>query len=88
MGDIEQAVYMANRMYEMRKAAKTLFKDDYKEKVTPYIEIVKNVMMNKELNEVKAVLDIANDNEIRHSEMAVIMLMSAALEISEEKRPH
>lgn len=83
MANIEEAVGIASKMYRCRKSAKFLFGDEYKSKVQPYITGLRSVMERNDINELKAVLEFTKDPEIANNEMAVIMLMSAALEISE-----
>ena len=87
MGKTEQAIWIANRMFQCRKAAKTLWGSEYKSKVAPYIEAVKSVMKGDKVTEIKAVLKITEMPQVKASEMAVILLMSAAIEISEENIP-
>jgi len=84
MSSAEQIVGMAHKMYRCRNAAKRLLADEYQARVDVYKAALKGVMQKFKCNELEAVLKITADKEIENNEMAVIMLMSAALEISEE----
>jgi hypothetical protein len=84
LNKMEMSVGIAQKMYDCRRAAKQLLGAEYKVKVDVYIAALKRRMDEFGLNECEAVLKITQDPEIANNEMAVIMLMAAAIEISEE----
>lgn len=83
MANVEEAVRIAAKMYRCRKSAKFLFGDQYSEKVKFYIDTIQKVCKANGVNEIKAILQLCKDKKVAENEVAVMMLMSAALEISE-----
>lgn len=83
MTAVEEAVGIAAKMYKCRKAARFLFGDKYREKVQFYIDTIQQVCKANGVNEIKAILQLCKDKKVAENEVAVMMLMSAALEISE-----
>ena len=86
MNKLELSVGIAQKMYDCRRAAKRLYGSEYKEKVDTYINALKKVMDSEGMNECEAVGKFIEDPEIKSNEMAVMLLMAAAIEISEEEK--
>ena len=86
MNDAEVSIGIAYKMYECRKAAKTLWGNEYKVKISTYVTALKKVMDSHGYNELKAVLKFMEDPKIKNNEMAVMLFMAAAIEISEEEK--
>jgi hypothetical protein len=80
----EMSVGIAHKMYECRKAVKGLWSNEYRVKISTYVMALKKVMDEYGYNELQAVLKFMEDPEIKSNEMAVMLFMAAAIEISEE----
>lgn len=84
---IEQELFIALKMHRCRNAAKQLFGQEYKKKVEFYIDVIKMIMAKHKLDVLHAVLKIVEDPTIAGNEIAVMMLMSATLDIIDEQCP-
>lgn len=84
---IEQELFIAAKMHRCRNAAKQLFSQEYKKKVEFYIDVIKMIMAKHKLDVLPAVLKIIEDPTIAGNEIAVMMLMSATLDIIDEQCP-
>jgi hypothetical protein len=85
----EEAVGIASKIYGMRKAAKFLFGDKYLNKVAEYKPLLIAYMKkNKCKNELTAAIRLSSEvNKQDNSEATILLIFSAALEITEPSNP-
>ena len=76
-----EEIHIASKMYRCQETAMKLFKDEYAEKVKWYVDTLKAVMVKESLDELKAVLFVSNLESVKDNGMAIMMFMSAAVEI-------
>lgn len=83
---MEQEIKIAAKLYECRDTAKTLAKlkeKDYLEMVFPYMKLIEVVMKEHGINELKALLKIAETEVYQESVVSQLLFMAAAVEIME-----
>lgn len=79
-------IQIAAKLYECRDAAKSLAKmqnKEFKEIVTPYIHILKEVMKMNNLEAIPALLKISETNTYQENGMAQLMFIAATAEFIE-----
>lgn len=76
-------IKMAAKLYECRDTAKAFFKEDYNDRLVPYISILKAVMANNNLEEIPALLKISKTQHYHENGMAQMMYMAAVVELIE-----
>lgn len=84
MSNLEQSIGMLSRMYEIRKDVKKLLTSSYGERVGKFKDLVRTTMVTHKKNEVQAILIVCKVPEIASNEIARLLTVCAALEISEE----
>lgn len=80
---MEKEIKIAAKLYECRDTAKRFFREEYAEKLKPYIAIIKAVMKANELDELQAILKISQTESYQENGMAQMMFMAAVVEIME-----
>lgn len=79
----ESQIKMASKLYECRDAAKSLFEQEYKERLKPYTHILKEVMKSNNLTEISALLKISKTTHYQENGIAQMMYMAAVVELIE-----
>lgn len=80
---MEKEIKMAANLYECRDSAKYLFKENYKEKLQPYLDLLKKVMQANNLEPIPALLKISETQTYQENGMAQMMFMTAVVETIE-----
>jgi len=80
---METQIKIAAKLYECRDTAKRFFREEYAEKLKPYIAIIKAVMKANELDELGAILRISKTETYQENGMGQMMFMAAAVELME-----
>lgn len=80
---METQIKIAAKLYECRDTAKRFFREEYAEKLKPYIAIIKAVMKANQLDELGAILRISKTETYQENGMAQMMFMAAAVEMME-----
>jgi len=80
---METQIKIAASLYKCRDVAKRFFREEYAEKLKPYIHIIKAVMKSNELNELQAILKISQSETYQNDGMVQLMFMAAAVELLE-----
>lgn len=95
MGNAEQLIKIAAKLYKCRDSAKALYGDNYYKNLVPYHMIICDVMKSQNCTELEAILHIADKSEMMESGINIMMFMAAVCEIiepsepiSHEKRPY
>jgi hypothetical protein len=79
-------IQIAAKMYRCQDTAKRFFGDEYAEKIKPYQQCISGYAKEHDCDELKAVLKICEDEVIRTNGMAVMLLMSAAVDLIEPQK--
>jgi len=82
----EQQVKMASKLYQCRDSAKKLFREEYKEKIQWYVDVIKAWQEKHKLDVLQAVLQICNTDSIKDDGMGTMMFMAGAVEIIEPSK--
>jgi len=82
----EVQIKMAAKIYKCRTTATDLFREEYEQRIDPYIKILKGVMKENNETEIKAVLRLSNEAPFVGNGMAEMMLMAAMVEIIEPSK--
>ncbi len=80
---MEKQIKLAASLYKCRDTAARFFREEYAEKLKPYIHIIKAVMKANELNELKAMLKISQSETYQENGMTQLLFMAAAVEMME-----
>jgi len=80
---MEKQIKIAAKLYECRDTAKRFFREEYAEKLKPYISIIKAVMKANELDELQAILKISQTETYQENGMTQMLFMAAAVELME-----
>jgi len=80
---MEQEIKLAAKLYRCRDTAKRFFSEDYKDKIEPYKKLISDVSKDKRVDEIKAAMLICEDEVIQRNGWTVILLMAAAVELTE-----
>lgn len=81
--NLKTAINLGIMLSESRYAAKSLFKDEYKEELMPYVDIVKKTMNANNCDEINALILVSRTHAYQDSEIAQTMFIAAVLEIIE-----
>lgn len=79
----EKEVKMAAKLYECRDTAKAFFREEYQEKLKPYLHILEQVMAANKLDVIPALLKISEAQHYQENGMAQMMYMAAVVELIE-----
>lgn len=82
----EQQVKLAAKLYECRDAAKSLYGNEYKEKLRWYIARIYEWQKSQKVETLPAVLGICSMPSVKANEMSVMLFMAAAVEIIEPSK--
>ena len=82
---MEQQIQIAAKIYRCRTTAKRFHGDDYKARVSPYMDIINSVSKEKGIDELKAAMMLCEGDIIKDNGFAIIMIMAALAEILESK---
>lgn len=77
----EQAVDIAGKLYSARRSLKSLFPSEYQERIAPWQEVIRRVMADKGLSELKALIDILGN--MQGHEISQLWVMAAVVEMLE-----
>jgi predicted house-cleaning noncanonical NTP pyrophosphatase (MazG superfamily) len=80
---MEKHIKTAAKLYECRDTAKRFFNEQYKEKLKPYIHVLKHLMKDKNLEEIPALLEISKTEHYKENAMDQMMYMAAVVELIE-----
>lgn len=83
---MEQQIKIAAKLYQCRETAKNLFRKEFNEKIEPYKKIIAGVAKDKNINELKALTLICEDERISSHGITLIVLMAAAVELIEQSK--
>jgi hypothetical protein len=81
-----QAIELSQKMQKCRDTAKRFFKDEFPEKLKPYIELLEAVMKSKSIDEIPALLEISKTETYQSDGMVQMMFMAATVELIEFKK--
>lgn len=84
---MEKVIKTAAKMYNHRDMAKRYYGDKYQEQIKPYMDLIKGVMKEHRLDEIKAMMRICQDETIKQHGWTVVLLTAAAVEIAEPSQP-
>ena len=79
-------VQMAAKLYECRDTAKSFFGDKYPEKLKPFTELIKAVMKANKMDELHALLKLAETKTYQDNGMNQMMFMAATVELIEPSK--
>jgi hypothetical protein len=79
-------IQIAAKLYNCRDTAKRFFGDKYKERLQPYIHIVKEVMKANNLDELQSLLKISETSLYQENGMGQMMFMAAVVELIEPSK--
>ena len=82
----EQQIKIAAKLYDCRKTAKRFFKEEYQTKLEPYTDLIKETMMENNLEELPALLKISETLLYHDNPMAQMMFMAATVELIEPSK--
>jgi len=80
---MEKEIKIAAKLYECRDTAKRFFREEYAERLKPYIHIIKEVMKANQLDELEAILRISKTETYQEDGMVQLLFMAAAVEMME-----
>lgn len=80
-----EQIKIAAKMYKCQETAQKLYREEYDQKVSFYINYVKKFAETTGLGILESILKICEDDEIRNNGMAVMLLMAAGVEILDYK---
>jgi len=90
MGKLEDSIKLTAKLYEMRDTARKLAKiagKDYFESLKIYQEIIKGVMATHKINEIEALLKVAETETYKEYPVSAIKFMAATVELMEPSKP-
>ena len=82
----EKEIKAAAKLYECRDAAKFLFKEEYNDKLKPFIHIIKQTMSANKVDAIPSLLIISKTRMYQESGMAQMLFMAAIVEIIEPSK--
>lgn len=80
---MEQQIKLAAKLYRCRDTAKRFFKEEFKEKILPYQQVISGIAKEKNIGELEAMMKICEDDVIKNNGWALVLLMAAAVELIE-----
>lgn len=80
---METQIKITADLYKCRDTAKRFFREEYAEKLKPYIDIIKAVMKANQLNELRAILKISESETYKENGMTQLLFMAAVVEMME-----
>lgn len=83
---LQTAVAAAANMFETQRAVRMLLGESYPERVAVYAGLLRNRMVETGLGAVMALQTMLHDGQLSISTVGVSLLVSAAIEISEEEQ--
>ena len=83
---IEAEIKIAAKMYRCRDSVKTLFGENYSERIGVYKGAIEGYMKENSLDTLPALLKICEDPEIKNDGMLITILTAAAVEIIEPSK--
>lgn len=84
---MEKEIKLAAKLYQCRDAAKSLFKNEYLDKLKPYMHILNQVCKCNDLEPLQALLKVAETRTFQDSDMAQLMFFAATVEMIEPGEP-
>lgn len=85
MKDLVEAIQLEAKIKKCNTSMKRLFGDEYVEKVSFYRTALNGIMNTEKIDCLQAVLFACELESVKDNEMAIIMFMSAAVDIIENK---
>lgn len=79
----EDHIKLASKLYRCRDTAKRFFGKDFKAKIEPYQKVIAGVAKEKNIDELKAVMLLCEDETIKNHGWTIVLLMAAAVELTE-----
>lgn len=80
----EQLVSMAAKLYKCRRAAKTLFGDEYAAKIEPYKKMIRGEMPKHNNDELSTAVSMAHEiKDMDDNGVISMLILAAAVEIIE-----
>jgi predicted nucleotidyltransferase len=83
---MEQQIKITAKLYDCRDTAKRFFKEEFQDKVKPYIYAIRMVMKAKKLNELKALLEISKTPLYQENVMTQMLFLAAVCEMIEPSK--
>ena len=84
----EQNIKTAAKLYNCRDTAKRFFKAEYTERLKPYIQIIKTIMADCNLDAIQALIKMSKTKTYKElSGMGEMLFMAAVVEIIEPSSP-
>ena len=80
---MNKEIEIAYKMQKCRDTATRFFRDEYIKKTLPYKNIIKAHQNKFNLDVLPSVLELCSFESVRDNEMAIILFMSAALDLIE-----
>lgn len=80
---MEKQIKLAASLYKCRDTAKRFFREEYAERLKPYIHIIQQVMKANQLNELEAILKISKSETYNENGMIQMLFMAAVVEMME-----
>lgn len=80
---MENYIKIAAKLYKCRDTAKSFLKDEYKERLQPYTDIIKEVMKANNLEPLSALLKISKTKHYQENGFTQMMYMAAIVELIE-----
>lgn len=80
---MEKQIKIAAKLYECRDTAKRFLREEYAERLKPYIAIIKAVMKANQLDELEAILKISKTETYQEDGMRQMLFLAAAVELME-----
>lgn len=78
----EEAIQMANKLYEARKGVKMLYGESWRKKIEPFTNTIRQKMQVDAIDELQATMRICNE-VIERSPISVMLFLAAAVELIE-----
>jgi hypothetical protein len=80
---MEKLILMTAKLYDIRNTAKSFLMENYHEDLKPYMDIIKQVMEQRKIDALKALLVVSETKTYQDSGMAQMLFVTAAVEITE-----
>lgn len=81
----EQAVHAANQMYRCRKSLRSLFKNEFFEKIKPFQKIIEAEKTRSNSDTINATVTILTQNQV--DEVTTIWILATCVEMMEPTKP-
>jgi len=78
-------MFDSNILIEIRNQMKSILKEDYNEIIKPGKDLIKNIMTEKQISEIEAMILITQTTIYNNDNYMRVLLSSAVVDVIEEK---